>query len=539
MKKIFIVCIKKLLPLAFAALLLGCELVAATFEAGVGLIEAGAELGEAIGDAARDSAYQNEQARTLKEFDAQRKDNPINSPVESRLTRRTSTLIGGTPVDVSPYLLHNSSIAVTEKGIQQSGAAVKVSGLSKDLYELDVILAFIADNKNYQMNVTAVTNSYYLYDYVKQSLRQYAAERVGAKPETLQNFTVKLVERRKGKSDNRFKFDNVFIQDTEICYYQFDVEVEYQKQYAEANKRQPANFATLNKVYRSDLASAAGATLEVQTAIWEDVRKSGYEKAPLPIINVVKAVKVAEAKAAKIDRLKASRTAKEKAIILVQGNNKTAEERLTRRTSTLAEGTPVDISPYLVHESSFAVFENEVQYNRTNIIQPKYDSQELFEFDLAVTFEIDKTSYKLNKTAALSAYISAKNSDIKKNTKNKVKLEIAKQFGVEPKKIKKFNVKFLKTRKANTEVGIVFSVNDTEPCYYQFDVEAEYLIQEEIKRKKQPVSFTTVNKVYRSDFTSEEAATLDVQYKIKKDVPKYSTDVPPIINFVKAVKVKL
>jgi len=119
---------------------------------------------------------------------------------------------------------------------------------------------------------------------------QYAADRLGIDPKTIKDFKVQFLKTRKGKSRIGFRFNNVFVHTIEPGYVQFDAEVEYQKK----KKLKPENFAVFNNVYRSDFTSAEIAAIDVQMIIWREARKKGFGNTPLPVINVVKAVKVKE-----------------------------------------------------------------------------------------------------------------------------------------------------------------------------------------------------------------------------------------------------
>jgi len=92
-----------------------------------------------------------------------------------------------------------------------------------------------------------------------------------------------------------------------------------------------------------------------------------------------------------------------------------AEDRLTRRTSSLAGGVPVDISPYIFHSESFAVINNEIHnckliipniglgasINRRGDIQ-KYDTVGVAtELDITVTFNFNKNQYKYDESVLI------------------------------------------------------------------------------------------------------------------------------------------
>jgi len=546
MKKRLVVCLEKLPPVVFAVcMLLGygtsCANLSTGTKSGGGLgfgsVESffGDFFGE-IGDAASGAFNSGKIAKQIKEFDTQRNMNPLNGQVEDRLTRRTSTLTEGTPVDVSPYLLHKYSIAVTEKGIQQSGSEVRNSGAGGNLYEIDVVLTFMANEKNRQMNITAVTHVFELNERIKQTMKQYAAERSGVRPEDVQNFQVKLLDRRKGKTDNKFELENVFIQDSEPCYYQFDVEVEYQKDLVKRGKKQPENFAVFNKVYYSNLMSAAGAAIDVQFAIWEDACKNGFAQTPLPIINIVKSVKISETAAARADRI-----AKERAEQLGGDSSiaKLPEERLTRRTSMLTGEIPIDISPYLTHEDSFAVIENGIQRNKAEFrFSRNKKPLRLCEYDIVITFTADGKDYQMNKTAVTNL----DNATVKSWMQYLIYDKATQEFGIEPKSIKKLSIKFLKEREKTTYYSLTDIIfHDIEPCYYQFDVEVEYHKTVKDKANKPVETIEVYNRIYRSNFTTITGAVLDLHEAIRDDIRgNFKGDIKePVINVVKAVKYPL
>jgi hypothetical protein len=537
-----------------------------------------------IGDAIED-------AKEKREIERMRSANPLDSPVESRLTRRTSTanaeFAGGVPVDVSPYLLHNHSFAVTEKGIQRSVSVINSSHIyhyGYPVYEYDVVLTFKANKQIYKWDITVATAASSSYNLRNDDMKEYAAYRLGlVEPEKKTNnelearrrttelekitgVEIRTLHAREGESKLNLSFNNV-IQDSEPCYHQFDVEVEYQKTEVKKGKIQPEHFAVFNKVYRSDLMSTAGAVLEVQAAIWEDARRFSDLKdgTPLPVINIVRAVKVPKADAVQAWIERKDREKNE--IVYKQfqkeyGKNdelpfaNTAEERLVRRTSTanaaLAEGIPVDISPYLLNENSFAVTEKGIQRS-DSILRfactastsyggsfEFYDDGILLEFDTAVSFEVNKQVHQMNATIV---DCDEKVSDAKKFVKGYMQKKAAEQFGVDQKNMKKYNVKFLKTRKGKSELKFIFTNNfiqDIEPCYYQFDVEVEYQ-KKYVRNEKKPEHFAIINKVYRSNFTILEAAAIDVQNEIWRDLRKETEywGMPlPVFNFVNAVKVK-
>jgi len=300
-KKRVIVCLKSLLPLVCAVCILsGCIVVQAAVDIGEGV----AEIVDAAKEPGRAKAYASERAQKLSGGEL-----PFTNAAEERLTRRTSTLDGGTPVDVSPYLIHRNSFTVTEKGIQHfrsvldfaevycnsdnTGFALK--GFA--LFEFDTAITFEVDNQPRQMNATAAVSAASqskAKDYVKEYMRQYAADRMGLDPQAIKKFKIQFSKARKGKAQFGFRFDNVFVHAIKPGYVQFDVEVEYQKKKIPSlmgfrGKLKPELFSVFNEVYRSELTSVEAAAIDTQGIIWKDARKKGFKETPLPIINFVKA----------------------------------------------------------------------------------------------------------------------------------------------------------------------------------------------------------------------------------------------------------
>ena len=144
---------------------------------------------EAAKETTRNSRYKNEVAK-------QKSANPLDSPAEDRLTRRTSTLDGGIPVDVSSYLLHNYSFAVTEKGMQHTESIFKSSNENGFLEEFDTVLTFNANKQSYEMNVTVATDSGGIDSKIKRRLGEFAAGLFGLEQNKIQNFNVQILKKR-------------------------------------------------------------------------------------------------------------------------------------------------------------------------------------------------------------------------------------------------------------------------------------------------------------------------------------------------------
>jgi hypothetical protein len=301
MKKMLSILLKKLLPLVCVICMLsGCVVVQAAVEIG-GVV---AEAVDAAKEPGRAKAFAVERAQQFSKGGA----SPFSNAAEERLTRRSSTLAGGIPVDVSPFLVHKNSFTVTENGIQhfrsildfaevyhdKAGAGFALNGFA--LFEFDTAITFEADNQKRQMNASAAVSAASqskAKEYVKKYMRQYAAERVGLEPKALKNYKIQFLKTRKGKAKFGFRFDNVFVHTIKPGYVQFDVEVEYQKKKNSFmgfnTDLKPEHFAVFNQVYRSDFTSVEAAAVDVQGIIWRDARKKGFKETPLPVINVVRA----------------------------------------------------------------------------------------------------------------------------------------------------------------------------------------------------------------------------------------------------------
>jgi len=225
--------------------------------------------------------------------------NIFNNHAEDRLLRRTSELTGGTPVDVSQYLVHSQSFAIYDNEI--NFCRFMLEGLAKKfndkdyIYEYDITVTFEVNKQQYQMDLTAVTAYWKVCidagDGNKNNVYHYIADKKGLNIKDIKKRKVKFNNTRKSKS-KYIRFYPVYQELAEPCYYQFDVEVEYQKKSPFLNKLKVEDFATFDKIYRSDLHTVAGATIDVQRAIWEDADKLGKLKEfPHPIVNFVRVAK--------------------------------------------------------------------------------------------------------------------------------------------------------------------------------------------------------------------------------------------------------
>jgi len=268
----------------------------------------GCELLQVVGDmvdAIDDVAYSIDASARAKETTlSERMGSSHNPPFENgadrRLTRRTSTLTGGTTVDVSPYLLHLNSFAIVEGAIQYNRLILKLDGdalkTKAFLFEFDISALFEANGQQYKMDITAVAgqkSQSKAQNLVKKHVWQYAAGRYALNVKDIKKGKVQFNNTRSRKNALTFLLNPVFIQNVEPCYYQFDVEVECLNSKPFVGKIKTEHFAVFNKVYRSDFWSLTAASVDVQMAIWEDGPKAGGPKGAkvLPIINFVRAEK--------------------------------------------------------------------------------------------------------------------------------------------------------------------------------------------------------------------------------------------------------
>ena len=288
----------------------GCITMAAygimgAVEIGKAVVEIGGAINEAA-EEAREVAREEDAAtaagrkRTLNEIWSNLTNNDFDNPAEERLTRRTSSLTG-MPVDVSPYLLHENSFIVIEDAIQYCGSVIEINTRTPAkkenyIFEFDITVTYQVNKQEYQNDVTVAVygrNESQAKTSVRNYMRQYAAQKLGLNTSNLRRFNVNYNNTRRGNSTFTFGYNNVFVQEIERCYYQFDVEVEYLRTTQGRSGHRYIYYAMFDKVYRSDLRCAAAAAIDVQVAVWQDARANGLRDAspPLPIINFVRVAK--------------------------------------------------------------------------------------------------------------------------------------------------------------------------------------------------------------------------------------------------------
>jgi len=298
----------------FAGIFTGCVLL---IEAAVeiiveGIVEGVVEGVEAIADNAKEAAETRRENRAAAEAGRKRTynekrtnlvNNGFSNPPEERLARRTSELTGGEPVDVTLYLLNESSFAVMEDAILRCITIIDVDTAPHNIFEFDIAVTYEANRQEYQNSLMAISseqNERRARSKVERDMKRYAAESLGLRANNIKKLTVIFNNTRKKNLEIRLEIPTIF-QDLETpCYYQFDVEVEYRKQigYNSFWKKSPAEYEIFNKVYRSNFVSLPAAALEVQYLVWEDALAKvperleyGIYSLPLPIINFVKAAK--------------------------------------------------------------------------------------------------------------------------------------------------------------------------------------------------------------------------------------------------------
>jgi hypothetical protein len=292
----------------FAVMFTGCEVFAKI------LIEGVVVAAEGVGNLANTvanipssgrKAAEAGRERTLNETQGYTINNGFNNTPEERLTRRTSTLAGGVTVDVTPYLLHESSFVVAENEIWYCRSVIDLKNVRKGrdvnnfdhyIFVFDITVTFEANSQMYRYDLNVVTserNESRAKNLVKNDVKTLAAEKLGLRTNNIKKLNVVYNNSRRGDVRLTYGINNTIFQDIEPSYYQFDVEVEYLKTAASTSgfNRRPAEYAIFNKVYRSNFKSLVAAAVDVQLQIWNDVRTSGYRFAPLPIINFVSAMK--------------------------------------------------------------------------------------------------------------------------------------------------------------------------------------------------------------------------------------------------------
>ena len=167
-------------------------------------------------------------------------------------------------------------------------------------YEFDLEVSFedtVRQRQSFQIT-GAVCEKY--KDRAKKSLDKKlegeVAKLLGLDPKNrkdmknLKKFKVKILNSRVGDTTFNKPEGGIFFQEIEPCFYQFDVEVGYEK--TKETRKEAATYATFDKIYRSNLRTLGAATIDVQHRIWDDAADKGYRKTPIPMVNFVRALKV-------------------------------------------------------------------------------------------------------------------------------------------------------------------------------------------------------------------------------------------------------
>jgi len=129
-----------------------------------------------------------------------------------------------------------------------------------------------------------------------EELEREVAKMLGLDPnnkkdmKNLRRFRVKSLSSRVGDAKFDEPYGGVFFQEIEPCFYQFDVEVGYQK--TRETKNQGATYAVFDRVYRSNLKTLGAAAIDVQYRIWDDAVHQGHRRTPMPMVNFVRTLKV-------------------------------------------------------------------------------------------------------------------------------------------------------------------------------------------------------------------------------------------------------
>ncbi|MDR3312272.1 MAG: GYF domain-containing protein [Spirochaetaceae bacterium] len=179
-------------------------------------------------------------------------------------------------------------------------------------------------------------------------------------------------------------------------------------------------------------------------------------------------------------------------------------------------------------------------------VADKVDKYQYYEFDVLVTFkDAKKMEHSFERTYAVCARGKGK-------AKNSIEdhhalRDAAEYLGLDDsdkkqmKTITKFDVKYLSdTRESETKYADGYSPvfrSEIERCTYQFDVQVRF--EKEKASKKNPAVYETFDKIYESPLRTLGAAAIDVQNSIWEDAQKkgYKKTPLPVVNFVQTIKV--
>jgi hypothetical protein len=254
--------------------------------------------------------------------------------------------------------------------------------------------------------------------------------------------------------------------------------------------------------------------------------------------------------------------------------------RLNRTTSTLTEGTPVDITPYILHDQSIVSVPVDNGFQQLNAIQRQnYVEQQrlrnqdtinralsagvltsstastfistsnalsmgtgflavalgvidlvtsmrdyrFYEFDMDVSFQ-DSTGQNYSFQITASACEKYKRN-AKDKIEERVEREVAKMLGIDPdskrdmRNLKKFKIRELSNHEGDTKLPMQYNaifIQNRELGYYH-QFDVEVEYQKTRETKKQQAEFNIFDKVYRSNLKTLGAATIDVQHRIWDD----------------------
>jgi hypothetical protein len=188
-------------------------------------------------------------------------------------------------------------------------AAAAVTGAIIDLveqvrdyryYEFDLEVSF--EDSSRQQNSFKITGAACekyknrAEEILEETLKREVAKMLNLDPynkkdmRNLKKFRVKILNSREGETKFDAPYGGVFFQEIEPCFYQFDVEVGYQK--TRERRNQETTYAVFDKIYRSNLRTLGAAAIDVQYRIWEDAVDQGHRRTPIPTVNFVRALKV-------------------------------------------------------------------------------------------------------------------------------------------------------------------------------------------------------------------------------------------------------
>jgi hypothetical protein len=204
----------------------------------------------------------------------------------------------------SAAILGNLGVAFGAVGAvaAMTGAIINLVELVRDYryYEFDLEVSFEdSSRQQHSFKITGAACEKYknrAEEILEETLKREVAKMLNLNPDNkkdmrnLKKFKVKTLNSREGDTEFDAPYGGIFFQEIESCFYQFDVEVGYQK--TRETKNQGATYAVFDKIYRSNLRTLGAAAIDVQYRIWEDAVDQGHRRTPIPMVNFVRALKV-------------------------------------------------------------------------------------------------------------------------------------------------------------------------------------------------------------------------------------------------------